>query len=450
MDIESSQIKIDEVGIDSNTPFLALHFSTEDFDLTESKIFMHFNNKKGERFWFKSKEADFNIIGIGYLESINRNQFNADVLEAKKNELFEDIQTIELSDDLNGDIHLFGGMRFDDKKTTDEWTDYKMVEFLLASWQFDLHNNECFIILRKENLETSHLAEKIYETLKEIEGKDSRFRFPEIVSKREIYPKAWKELVDETVGVLDDDFEKVVLSRELLIRFEDEVDSNFLINRLKQETDTFTILYERGKSTFVSKTPEKLFHLKNSTLSTHAIAGSIRRENDETLNESNKLAFLKDEKNRFEHIVVRDSIVEDLTPYTSSVKYDDTRILENRYIYHLYTPIEAILNEESNLFNVMMALHPTPAVGGLPKKRALEYIKEKEYFTRGLYAAPIGVISRSNEAEFAVSLRSMRITNKSATLYAGAGIVKGSTGESEYEETKTKFRPMLNVLEALE
>lgn len=150
MDIESSQIKIDEVGIDSNTPFLALHFSTEDFDLTESKIFMHFNNKKGERFWFKSKEADFNIIGIGYLESINRNQFNADVLENKKNELFEDIQTIELSDDLNGDIHLFGGMRFDDKKTTDEWTDYKMVEFLLASWQFDLHNNECFIILKKK------------------------------------------------------------------------------------------------------------------------------------------------------------------------------------------------------------------------------------------------------------------------------------------------------------
>lgn len=327
MDIESSQIKIDEVGIDSNTPFLALHFSTEDFNLSESKIFMHFNNKKGERFWFKSKEADFNIIGIGYLESINRNQFNADVLEKKKNELFEDIQTIELSDDLKGDIHLFGGMRFDDKKTTDEWTDYKMVEFLLASWQFDLYNNECFIILKKEDLETSHLVEKIYKILKEIEDTDSRFRFPEIVSKHEIYPKAWKELVDETVGVLDDDFEKVVLSRELLIRFEEEVDSNFLINRLKQEPDTFTILYEKGKSTFVSKTPEKLFHLKNNTLSTHAIAGSIRRESDDALNENNKLAFLQDKKNRFEHIVVRDSIVEDLTPYTSSVKYDDTSTL---------------------------------------------------------------------------------------------------------------------------
>ena len=102
------------------------------------------------------------------------------------------------------------------------------------------------------------------------------------------------------------------------------------------------------------------------------------------------------------------------------------------------------------MFDVLHALHPTPAVGGLPKDRALEYIKEKEYFTRGLYAAPIGVISKSNEAEFAVALRSMRITGKSATLYAGAGIVKGSTGESEYEETRTKFRPMLDVLEALE
>ncbi|OFO53729.1 isochorismate synthase MenF [Nosocomiicoccus sp. HMSC059G07] len=450
MHIESSQSLIDEIGIDSNTSYLALHFSTKDFDITPSKIFMHFNHKKGERYWFKSREADINVIGVDYIDSINRKQFNADILNTQKNGLFNNIQHVKLNDGLVGDIHLFGGTRFDDKKTTDEWIDFKMVEFILASWQFDLHNQEAFLILKKEDLQTENLAELIVNTLRGIEVAEPRFRFPEISSHHEIYPKAWKALVDNTVDILDDDFEKVVLSRELLIRFENEIDPNFLINRLKVESDTFKIFYERGTSTFVSKTPEKLFYLKDEKLSTHAIAGSIRREDDDTVNEQNKKDFLNDEKNHFEHIVVRDSIVEDLKPYTCSVYYDDTRILENKFIYHLYTPIEATLNKESNLFDVLHALHPTPAVGGLPKDRALEYIKEKEYFTRGLYAAPIGVISKSNEAEFAVALRSMRITGKSATLYAGAGIVKGSTGESEYEETRTKFRPMLDVLEALE
>src|SRR5699024_5309222 len=156
------------------------------------------------------------------------------------------------------------------------------------------------------------------------------------------------------------------------------------------------------------------------------------------------------EKNLFEHIVVRDSIINDIEPYTEDIVFNDKpSIMENRYIYHLYTPIEAKLNEDANIFDVLYQMHPTPAVGGLPKKRAQEYIKENEFYTRGLYAAPLGFISENSDAEFVVALRSMLIKGSSATLFAGAGIVEGSDPELEYVETMTKFRPMLNVLEAL-
>src|SRR5699024_7944351 len=152
-------------------------------------------------------------------------------------------------------------------------------------------------------------------------------------------------------------------------------------------------------------------------------------------------------KNRYEHELVRESIVSDLEPYSDEVKYSpDPNIMENKYIYHLHTPIEAVLNEETGVFELLDAIHPTPAVGGLPKDKAREYIMTEEYGTRGLYAAPIGLIQEDNESEFVVSIRSMLVQAKSATLFAGSGIVKGSSSEKEFEETRVKFTPMLNVL----
>src|SRR5699024_12619075 len=96
-------------------------------------------------------------------------------------------------------------------------------------------------------------------------------------------------------------------------------------------------------------------------------------------------------------------------------------LLENKYIYHLFTPIQAMLKKEADEFKILKQIHPTPAVGGLPKKLAKDCIKGHEYGTRGLYAAPLGIIHEDKECEFAVGLRSMLISARSATLFAGCG-----------------------------
>lgn len=145
---------------------------------------------------------------------------------------------------------------------------------------------------------------------------------------------------------------------------------------------------------------------------------------------------------------MRQSIVEDLKPFSSVIEYDEVpHILKNKYIYHLHTPIKVSLNDDIEVFDILKAIHPTPAVGGLPKQIAKDYIKEQEYGTRGLYAAPIGLIHDNNDSEFVVSLRSMLVSKTSATLFAGCGIVKGSSSEKEFLETDVKFTPMMNVLE---
>lgn len=117
-----------------------------------------------------------------------------------------------------------------------------------------------------------------------------------------------------------------------------------------------------------------------------------------------------------------------------------------RDIQHLYTPVEGNLNPGATLFDLVEALHPTPALGGEPKLEAMEMIREYEALNRGYYAAPIGWIDAKGDGEFAVAIRSALLDGKEAYLYAGGGIVADSTPQSEYDETWVKFRPMLRAL----
>lgn len=57
----------------------------------------------------------------------------------------------------------------------------------------------------------------------------------------------------------------------------------------------------------------------------------------------------------------------------------------------------------------MDRLHPTPALGGYPKEKAVEFIEQKEFGTRGLYGSPVGYIDMDDNCQFIVAIRSMLI-----------------------------------------
>lgn len=450
MKLQSSRTFIENISLDSDKQYLTLHIPMDEYNIDEEKIFTYFNESKGSRYWFKSKDSTYNVVGINYIESMWRDKFQPEATADSKKALFAKLQQEKLGDDLKSKLSLFGGTLFDDKDTTDEWNDFKMVEFHLPEWQFDLKKNEVFLTRSKTELNMDGLLEEIDGVLSRIENAEiTENEKPVVKSKRNIFPNEWKLLVEEAVNNLNDEFKKVVLARQKLITFESKAKRLYLIRRLKDEADTYTIYYEKGKSTFVSKTPEKLFSIDGEQLTTNAIAGSIQRVEDAEENNIQKEFLLNDEKNLFEHRVVRESIVSDIVPFSEGLNYKKNPLLmENKYIYHLFTPIQAKLKKDADEFKILKQIHPTPAVGGLPKNLAKDYIKEHEYGTRGLYAAPLGIIHEDKECEFAVGLRSMLISARSATLFAGCGIVKGSDPEAEFLETEVKFTPMLNVLEA--
>jgi menaquinone-specific isochorismate synthase len=98
------------------------------------------------------------------------------------------------------------------------------------------------------------------------------------------------------------------------------------------------------------------------------------------------------------------------------------------------------------VLDLVERLHPTPAMGGFPRQRALELIRATESLDRGWYAGPIGWVNREGEGEFVVGIRSALVHGASATLFAGCGIVAESNPAAEYAESGWKLRPMLAAL----
>jgi len=115
-------------------------------------------------------------------------------------------------------------------------------------------------------------------------------------------------------------------------------------------------------------------------------------------------------------------------------------------VQHLHTPVRAALPETVRLLDVLARLHPTPAVGGSPREAAVARIRELEGFSRGLYAGALGWLNARGGGEFFVGLRAALIDGASARLFAGAGIVAGSSPVQEFSETELKFRAMADAL----
>ena len=157
--------------------------------------------------------------------------------------------------------------------------------------------------------------------------------------------------------------------------------------------------------------------------------------------------LLTDEKNVHEHELVSDAIRDQLAPFAASIRSGDRGIRRLATVQHLETPITAELTTDEHVLTLVEALHPTPAVGGLPPNRALSTIRDTEPFERGWYAAPVGWFDAAGYGSFAVALRSAVAREDVVTLFAGVGVVGDSNPDREWDEVQLKYRPILDELE---
>ncbi|KRK35404.1 isochorismate synthase [Loigolactobacillus bifermentans] len=257
----------------------------------------------------------------------------------------------------------------------------------------------------------------------------------------------WQQGVTATVARLQQhQQQKVVLARVLAVTAGQAWQPVQVWQTLRQQQpQTYHFLLRYQDRTFISATPERLVARQGDQVTTAAIAGTIRRgvtpEQDQTLGAQ----LLNDAKNRQEQAYVVQAITQALRQLGLTVHYDQQpQLLKNPQVQHLWTPITG--NGVVTLGALLASLHPTPALGGLPKVAALQQIRQVEPQQRGLFGAPIGHFNLAGDGEFAVGIRSGLLQGQQAWLFAGAGIVVGSQAPQEFQETALKFQPMLQAL----
>lgn len=252
---------------------------------------------------------------------------------------------------------------------------------------------------------------------------------------------AWRELVQSIVSLIEmGSCRKIVAARRLRLEFEEPPDELVVLRELRKASRSCTRFFMRfEQATFLGATPELLVRKAGDRLETEALAGSIRHGHAEALMQSSK--------DLDEHRLVLSEIVRCLEPVCNRIEHPGTpAIRELRHILHLRTPVAARTDPALHVLSLVALLHPTPAVGGVPRDAALAFIAEHEPVERGWYAAPVGWFDAAGDGEFDVALRSGVLSGGDAYLFAGSGIVRESEPSSEYAETELKLASLSTAL----
>ncbi|MEH7157441.1 isochorismate synthase [Neobacillus drentensis] len=411
----------------------------------------------GERFFWKDPKDETVLIGLGISKQIQSDQASDRFFHVEKEwETFlKDCLVFNPYKEVGVGPVMFGGFSFDPyKEKTDLWSKYADSLFHLPKYLLSIIDGQTF--LTTNTICTPHedpylfkkVSEERNEILSSLQHKDHH-KSASLLEMNEIEPEKWKETVDGVVKELTEGpLKKVVLARELRLVFDDQVAAERVLNNLyMQQHESFIFAFESNGDCFIGASPERLIKKIGNEVYSTCLAGSISRGNNEEEDVKLGQMLLNDQKNLIEHSFVVEMIKEALEESCQEIILPKKpQLMKIRDIQHLYTPVIGKCHQDASLMLLVERLHPTPALGGLPKEEAVVKIRQVEELDRGFYAAPLGWMDYKKNGEFAVSIRSGLIQGKEVSLFAGCGVVADSDSESEYLETSLKFKPMLRAL----
>jgi menaquinone-specific isochorismate synthase len=260
-------------------------------------------------------------------------------------------------------------------------------------------------------------------------------------------PERWR---DDVVAAARDrirggELDKAVLARELRLETDQPISVVDVVARLSATFPSAALFLVDG---FVGASPELLVSRSDDVVRAHPLAGTAPRSTDPATDQRTLAGLLASEKDRWEHRITIDWLLDTLLPFCSYVDAEpEPSIVTMANVHHLGTMVEGRLSSPAApILELVAALHPTPAVGGSPQKHALSLIAELEQAERGRYAGPTGWVDGAGNGEFAVAIRSAEVSDCQATIFAGVGVVGDSDPQAELDETRAKFKAMLGAL----
>ncbi len=253
---------------------------------------------------------------------------------------------------------------------------------------------------------------------------------------------------DAKEKILDGEIFQVVLSRRT--DFDIKGDPLGMYSILRSLNPSPYLFYlDFNKLQLLGSSPEMLVRLEGTKLTTRPLAGTRPRSHDVEEDEKLKIDMLLDEKERAEHVMLVDLHRNDMGRVSKfgTVKVTELMSVEKySHVQHIVSNVESEIREDLDAFDALKSCFPAGTVTGAPKIRAMEIISELEAARRGPYGGAVGYFDFTGNMDFAITIRSIVVSGKKASIQAGAGIVADSVPEKEYMETEHKMGATLQAI----
>lgn len=241
---------------------------------------------------------------------------------------------------------------------------------------------------------------------------------------------------------------KAVLSRLLMLETSEPVDAQrFFLTLVSMNSNAYHFHVPLNEQeVLIGASPETLLHCQDNNIYSMPLAGSIKHQQQSEADNAAAAKLFNSLKDRHEHALVVDEISRLLAPHCQTLSVPKEPILASTTtLWHLATPIEGRLKQQQNALQLACLLHPTPALCGYPTDVAKTMINDLEPFNRELFGGIVGWCDAEGNGEFAITIRSAIIHDRSVQLFAGAGIVEASQPEAEWSEIQLKLNTILSA-----
>ncbi len=233
--------------------------------------------------------------------------------------------------------------------------------------------------------------------------------------------------------------EKIVISRKETIKNNQFKVLESFKRMLKNYQNAMVYLwFHPNVGCWMGASPERLIHIKNNQFKTMALAGTQAYVNTTDVTWK--------QKEQQEQQFVTNYILTTVESTIDEIKVSKPYTVKAGSLLHIRTDISGKLTSKKMLGELVNALHPTPAVCGLPKQIATSFIIENENYDRKFYTGYLGELNVHKETNLYVNLRCMEVESDSIALYIGGGITKDSVAEKEWNETVFKGGIMKTII----
>ena len=261
-------------------------------------------------------------------------------------------------------------------------------------------------------------------------------------------PGEWQIRVAQAIKEIESTkLEKVVLARDLKVNSHRAIDPRKILRNLSAEYPSTWIFAVDG---LIGATPELLLRLSRGMVTSRVLAGTISKTGDDERDLALAASLARSSKDLEEHEYAVRSVADALDPFCTSTNVPESPfVLHLANVMHLATDVTGALIESKksvDAFTILEKLHPSAAVCGTPTEIAAKLIKDIEGMPRGRYAGPVGWLDARGDGELGIALRCGQITENELRIFAGCGIVAGSSPEKELSESNAKFAPMRSAL----